>query len=114
MTPSESIVAAAHATWDVTDAHGRRLTIRNLTTLDQLRLFKAAGPEASNNLRYLSLAALAFAVQAIDGVPTPQPVNETQIEMLVQQIGDAGMRAIADGLKPGVLERDPAVADPGN
>ncbi len=114
MTPSESIVAAAHATRAVTDAHGRRLTIRDLTTLDLLRLFKAAGREAGDNPRYLGLAALTFAVQAIDGVPVPQPVNEMQIEALVQQIGDAGMQAIADGLKPGVAERDSAVVDPGN
>jgi hypothetical protein len=114
MTPSESIVAAAHVTWEVTDATGRRLTIRRLTSLDRLRLFKAVGPVLVDNERYLGLAALAFAVHAIDGVPVPQPVNEMQIESLVQRIGEVGTEAIAGALKPVVVEGDSAAAGAGN
>jgi hypothetical protein len=114
MTPSEYITVAAHTAWDVTDVNGQRLTIRCPTTLDRLRLFKAIGPVVGDNQRYLGLAALAFAVQAIDGVPVPQPVNEAQIEAMVQRIGDAGIQAIADGLRPIVQERDLAAAAAGN
>ncbi len=39
MTPRESITAAAHATWDVTDVNGQRLTIRCPTTVDRVRPF---------------------------------------------------------------------------
>jgi hypothetical protein len=114
VTPSESIVSAAHASWEVTDAVGRRLTIRRPTTLDRLRLFKAVGPVLGDNERYLGVAMLAFAVQAIDGVPVPQPVNEMQIEALVHRIGDEGVQAIGDSLKAVISEGDSAVAASGN
>ena len=100
MTPTQSILAAAHQTFDVTDAIGRTLTIRRPTTLDRLRLFKAVGPALSTNERYLGLAMLAFAVTAIDGVPVPQPANEHQIESAIDRLGDPAIDAIAATLNP--------------
>ena len=44
MTPSSVIIADATASWSIADSGGRRLTVRRLTALDKLRLFKAAGP----------------------------------------------------------------------
>lgn len=109
-TPTQAYVAAAQATQDVQDAAGRTLTIRRTNTLDRLRLFKALGPALAENERYLGLACLAFAVTAIDGIPHPQPTNETQLEAAVERIGDAGIAAIAATLG----QPEPAAANPGN
>ncbi len=113
MTPTQQILAAAHQAFEVTDASGRTLTIRRPTTLDRLRLFKAAGPANSTNDRYLGLAMLAFTVTAIDGVPLPQPANEYQIESALDRLGDDAINAIGAALDPADRE-GLATATPGN
>lgn len=114
-TPSVSIVAAATAEQSVVDGLGRNLTLRRLTALDKLRLFKAAGPDLALNEAWLGMAMLASSVTAIDNIPVPPPANEQQIEALVSRLGDAGITAAADALLPddatGVTE---LVASAGN
>ena len=44
----------------------------------------------------------------------PQPVNETQLEALVQRLGDEGARAVSDSLRLVIAEGDLAAADVGN
>ena len=87
------------------DATGRRLSIRRLTALDTLRLFKAAGPVLAQNEPWLAMAGLAFAVLEIDDVPVPVPVSEAQIEGLIERLGDEGLAAIAGTMQ----ESTPAV-----
>ena len=96
MTPSQAIAREAIKTVMVIDGKGRRLTLRRLTALDTLRLFKAAGPVLSQNEPWLSMAGLAFSVQEIDGIPVPPPATEPQIENLIDRLGDEGLAAIAD------------------
>jgi hypothetical protein len=99
MTPSQSIVQAAAGTTTATDRNGRRLLLRRLTALDTLRLFKAAGPVLAQNEPWLSMAGLAFSVLEIDGLPIPAPATESQIENVIERLGDAGLAAVADTLK---------------
>jgi hypothetical protein len=99
-TPSARLIAAAHAAPITTDAEGRVLALRRLTSLDKLRLFKAAGPMLAQNHLWLGMATLACSVAAIDDVPVPVPVNEAQIEALVSRLGDSGINAIAAALAP--------------
>ncbi len=112
-TPSNLIIADAAGLRSVTDVNGRILTIRSPTTLDRLRLFKAVGANLAGNERYLGVAMLAFVVDAIDGVPLPQPTNEYQIEAAIGRLGDAAIEAIAAALNPNDVE-GLAVAKPGN
>jgi len=102
VTPSASMVAAATATENVIDGNGRRLTIRRLTALDRLRLFKAAGALLAQNQPWLGMALIACSVAAIDDVPVPSPSNELQIEAMIGRLGDAGVAAVAQ-----VLEQTP-------
>lgn len=95
MTPSATIIEAASTSRTVTDAAGRRITVRRMTALDKLRLFKAAGPELANNDRWLAMAMLAPAVIAVDDIPLPLPVSETLIEAAVAKLGDQGIEAVA-------------------
>ena len=98
MTPSAAILTAASACQTVVDANGRKLTIRNLTALDRLRLFKAAGPVLAQNQPWLGMAIIASSVVAIDDVPIPPPVTEMQIEALIGRLEDPGVAAIAHAL----------------
>lgn len=115
MTPSQTIVAAATAAQTVTDASGRRLSLRRMTSLDKLRLFKAAGPSLAQNQPWLGMAMLACSVAAIDDVPVPPPTNEQQIEAMVSRLGDAGIAAVADAFEAEAeSELSEAVATAGN
>jgi hypothetical protein len=96
MTPSQTIIRAANKTLATTDKTGRRLVLRQLTALDTLRLFKAAGPILSQNEAWLSMAGLALSITEIDGIPVPQPTTEAQIENLVERLDEHGLAAIAD------------------
>lgn len=98
MTPSATIIAAASASHTVADSDGRRLSLRRLTALDKLRLFKAAGPVLAQNQPWLGMAMLACSVSAIDDVPVPPPASEQQIEALVSRLGDNGIAAAATAL----------------
>lgn len=98
MLPSAQIIADAAATRQVTDAKGRVLTVKTLSALDKLRVFKACGADFGNQM-YLGYAMLASAVTEIDGVPLPAASNERQLEHAVQTLGDAGLDAVADALQ---------------
>jgi|GEM_PF-1318410 hypothetical protein len=96
MSPTNSILASAAESKVVKDELGRLLTVRRLTALDTLRLFKAAGPELAQNQAWLGIASLALSVIAVDDIPIPLPVNETQIESIVSRLGEEGLDAAAD------------------
>ena len=79
----------------VTDKTGRTLSVRELSMLDRLRLFKVLGPYLSLNEAYVGLAALAASVTTIDGVPLPFPNGEAAVENAVERLGEAGLEAAA-------------------
>jgi hypothetical protein len=97
-TPSSRLIAAAEAAPEAVDETGRRLTLRRLSALDKLRLYKAAGPQLAQNAPWLGIALLAASVVAIDGVPVPAPATEAQIEALVGRLGEHGLAAVAAAL----------------
>ena len=109
MTPTQAYLATTSVALQVQDSQSRTLTLRRLTALDKLRLFKAAGPNLAQNPLWLGMATLACSVTELDGVPIPPPVNEAQIEALVGKLGDCGIAAIAAALSP--PEPAPSVAD---
>jgi hypothetical protein len=110
MTPSRSIVQAAAKTQKVVDKTGRNLLIRKPNALDTLRLFKAAGPALAQNEPWLAMAALAWAVMEVDGVPVPALTTESQIENMVERLGNEGLTAVAQHLDTNIedarIERD--------
>jgi len=109
-TPSSRLIAAAQALTETTDAQGRRLALRRLTALDKLRLYKAAGPELAQNPPWLGTALLAASVSAIDDIPVPPPINEAQIEAIVQRLGDDGIKAVSAAVAPEAPPLDASAA----
>lgn len=102
MTPSAAIVTSATETRTIVDGLGRRLSLRGLTALDRLRIFKAAGAELAVNQPWLAMATLASSVAAIDDIPLPMPSTESQVEALIARLGDRGIEAIAQ-----MIDTDP-------
>src|SRR5580658_5154008 len=100
MTPSATIITKATEQRSIVDSLGRRLTLRSLTALDKLRIFKAAGPDLAINQPWLAMAIMASSVTSIDDIPIPPPYSEAQIEALVGRLGDSGMEAIAQVIEP--------------
>ncbi len=110
MTPSEQIIKQVWQSVELRDAHGRQIKLRQLTALDTLRLLKAAGPHLAQNQPWLSLATLAYSVSEIDSVPVPIPATESQIEALVEKLGEDALTMIADYLDRNHGETPAAVA----
>jgi hypothetical protein len=79
----------------IEDARGRQLSLRSLTMLDRLRLFKALGTNLSMNDAYLGVASLAASVTAVDGVPLLFPASEAAVEHAVERLGEEGIEAVA-------------------
>jgi hypothetical protein len=78
----------------VSDRTGRRIELRRVGVVEQLRLFKALGPELSENRAYFGLAKLASSIAMIDDVPVPFPANEAGIEAVLERLGDDGVEAV--------------------
>lgn len=94
-TPTETMVNSTVRAGEVTDARGRRITVRRLSALDRMRLFAAAGSELSRNEQWIGIAAIAASCAAIDGDPVPKPASRMQVEALVERLEDDGLEAIA-------------------
>lgn len=93
MTASATILQTGDSCETIIDAEGRRISVRRLTAVDKLRLFKAAGPVLAHNEPWLGMAILACSVTAINKIPVPMPTNEQQIEGLIARLGDTGLSA---------------------
>jgi hypothetical protein len=97
-TPSGRIVAAANKEVQVTDARGRKLSVRRLGALDRARLFKAIGGQNSQNAPYLGMAMLASSVTTMDDIPLPFPATDREVEAAIARLDDDGINAVADAL----------------
>ena len=113
-TPTQAIVAAARRTATVTDELGRRITVRYITGRDRMLLFKVLGAELVKNEYYLGYATLAWAVTAIDNGSGEDPrvppmVKTSEIEFLVDRLGDAGLEAVGRAYKENFADLVPGV-----
>jgi hypothetical protein len=91
---------------------GRKIELRRIGVLEQLRLFKALGPDLSENRAYFGLARIAAAIAMIDGVPVPFPANEGAIEAILDRLGDSAVEAIGAELL--VASQHDVVCEAGN
>ncbi len=75
----------------ITDASGRRLTMRTLSARERFELFKAIPNEQQGNLSWMGWTLAACSVRAINDVPVPIPTSEKEIAALVSQLDDDGI-----------------------
>jgi hypothetical protein len=78
----------------LTDAKGRKLTLRKITVLEQVRMLRAIGPAQSENQPYFQMVECACMVAQIDELPMMMPNNEQQIDAVISRLGDEGMSAV--------------------
>ena len=78
----------------ITDALGRKITLRKLNVLDQVKLLRAVGPDQARNQPYVEIVTMAASVSDIDGVPLVIPTNERQIDAAIGRIKDEGFAAL--------------------
>lgn len=83
----------------VTDNAGRRIQLRRIGVVEQMRLFKALGPELSANAAYMHGAMIGAAVAMIDDVPMPFPMDEAGLEAALERIGLDSMPVVAKALE---------------
>lgn len=78
----------------ITDASGRKIALRKITVLDQVRLLRAIGPAQAENKPYTDIVMMAAMVSEVGGVPMLIPTNERQIDAAVERIGSEGFAAL--------------------
>ena len=88
----------APSTIEVSDDNGRQIKVRLISALDSMRLTRLAGQDAAN-ASYMMYATIAASVVEIshDSVSFPRSSNE--LEAIVQRLDNAGVIAVAEGLK---------------
>lgn len=90
----------------IEDGMGRRIHLRPIGVLEQMKLFKILGPELSVNSAYMHGAMIAAAVEQIDDVPLPFPVGETAIETTLARLGFETIERIGTFISSSQTEED--------
>ncbi len=94
LTPSQRIIADAAKAVELTDALGRKLQVRKLTALDQLKLYRAIGAAHSANQQVFWMSSAAASVSHIDGLRMKFPTTQDDIDDLVGRLGDEGLATV--------------------
>jgi hypothetical protein len=92
------VKSAAPGTVDVVGPTGKTYKIKRLSPIDRMLVFEAIGPEASQNIPFLTYALVAYSVKAIDGDTDLKRSTKTQIMAIVQRVGD-DWDSINEGLR---------------
>ena len=79
----------------VVDSKGRRLRVREPDVLQESRLVRAMGAEASQNNAYmLGYVMPAAMVVQIDGEDMPFPMTEREVDASIKRLGREGLTAV--------------------
>lgn len=80
---------------EVTDSLGRKLTIKEPDILQEARLSRVVGADASTNIGYmLGYVMPAAMVTAIDGDDLIFPMTEREIDAAIKRLGRPGIGAV--------------------
>ena len=102
-TALEAPAVVALAGGVVTDAKGRRITLRELDFLEESRLVRMLGSDASMNAMYMKGYVIpAACVAAVDGESYAVPATAKEVEASIKRLGRDGFTAIAAVLYPGL------------
>ena len=92
-TPSSQIIAAAIKEAETTDAAGRTIKLRKPGVLAQYRLIEAVGDSAKNEVYMAMVMPLLFVVN-IDGEDVEPIARKSELEALIQRLGDDGVSCV--------------------
>ena len=96
LTPSQQIIADANlrGIHTVKDSTDRVIVYKELTILEQAKLYRAAGAEHSGNEQFMQIARCAYGVESIDAIPLVHPTSLAMIDAAIVKLGDEGFIAI--------------------
>lgn len=89
----------------LTTSSGRKLTIEELTPLEEYRLASAVGATDAINPVTMTQATMATMVRDIDGVPLMAPTTKRELESSIVAVGRDGFTAVGNWM----LEQQEAV-----
>lgn len=95
---AEAKPAADPGTVRVEGPSGRIYQVKRLSPFDRMLVFEAIGPEASQNIPFLTYALVAFSVKSIDEDNALPRASKNQIMAIVKRIGD-DWDAVNEGLR---------------
>lgn len=95
---AEAKPAAEPGTARVVGPSGRVYKVKRLSPFDRMLVFEAIGPEASQNIPFLTYALVAFSVKSIDEDDSLPRSSKNQIMAIVRRIGD-DWDSINEGLR---------------
>jgi hypothetical protein len=81
----------------VTDASGRKLTLKPLDPGDMLDLLEAAGDQ-STNAGYVNYAVIVASVVQIDDKPLPRAMKKDRLKANGKLLGNVGLVAVTKEL----------------
>jgi hypothetical protein len=102
-SPSEQAAPAGDDVRRVTDKLGRKIGIRQLTVLQEMRLLKILG---EFNSSYFNLCAQLARVAEINGEVVHVPNSEREIEVIGQRLGREGLAALMESIAQPVEDDD--------
>jgi hypothetical protein len=94
-SPSDQLTPAGDDIRRVTDKLGRKIGIRQLTVLQEMRLLKILG---EFNSSYFNLCAQLARVAEINGEVVHVPNSEREIEVIGQRLGREGLAALMESV----------------
>ena len=93
-SPTQTLIRDAVKEASITDALGRRLTLRKPDVLAQYRIVKLVGGETAKNEVYMGMIQPIIFLHAIDGDQVFFPRTESELEANIQRLGDEGLAAV--------------------
>ncbi|MFN3886140.1 MAG: hypothetical protein ACK4MG_04205 [Aquabacterium sp.] len=105
-TPSAQLIAHAAQEGEVTDGLGRAIKLRKPGVLAQFRLIEAVGDSAKNEV-YMAMVMPLLFVASIDGEEVEPIVRKSELEALINRLGDEGVTAVVSKVAETFGARDP-------
>ena len=91
----------------VTDAKGRRLTLKKPALLAEFRIMEAVGPQVAANPTYMQMLMPLLYLSEIDGESIELPKTKREAEALIQLAGHDGYTAVMVGVAKHFKDANP-------
>lgn len=106
LKPTQEVLAKANEESTVVDALGRTIKIKKPGVLSQYRLIEALGDSAANST-YMNMVLPLIYVTAVDDLVVYQPKTKLEVEALIQQLDEDGIRAVVRYVRDKFGKSDP-------
>ncbi|MBM2884101.1 hypothetical protein JFK97_06825 [Chromobacterium phragmitis] len=91
---TQTVARAKPQYTELTDSLGRVIKLRKLSPVQESRIFRAVGNDATNQVYMSGYVLPAAMVAYLDGEPIGLPESVAEIEMVLEDLGSEGLAAI--------------------